>query len=551
MDQINKIKRLGNVLGILSKYGFDDIIARSNIEKYVPKSLMKSKRAEQIFALSMYERVRLVLEELGPTYVKFGQTFSNREDILPPELIKELEKLQDSVPPENIDPLKKITEELQINPEEHFKYISNTPIASASISQVYEGELIHGDKVVIKIKRSGIDKIIQSDILIMKDFASLLENNYEMAQRMNLLQIVNSFESSILKELSLTNEFQNIEHFRTNFKNEALIYVPKTYQAYSNDSILCMEFIHGFKINDKAQLLALDLDPALVAQEGLNSFLKQILEDGFFNADPHPGNIFMMYDAQIAFIDFGSMGQMLPSEKEELENLIVNFVLKDAKRIIKNIKKLAITYQITDERKLERDIYEIFSILNNSSLKNVNAAAILAKLKSILAHNKVLMPEYIYLLMRGISLMEGIGKQLNPEMNIYDSVRPYAMKLVRNRFSPKKILKIGMNNFRILSEGIENLPEDATLLLEKIKDDKLVINHHVLEMEAMRKTFQNGTNRLTYAIIIAALSIGSSILMMAQIPPLFYGNSVIGLLGFLISAILGIIIIFSIWRKDQ
>ncbi len=551
MDNLKKIKRIGNVLSILSKYGFDDVIARTNVEKYLPGGILRSKRAEKIFSLSMYERLRLALEELGPTYVKFGQTFSNREDIFPSELITELAKLQDSVPPELLDPYQKIADELMIDPADYFEYISTSPIASASISQVYEGKLLDGSRVVIKIKRSGIDRIILSDILIMKDLAALLENNYEMAKRMNLKQIINSFESSVIKELSLINELQNIERFRANFEDFEDIYVPATYKELSNNTILCMEFINGFKINDKVQLEALKMDPSEVARTGLNSFLKQILEDGFFHADPHPGNVFMMYDKRIAYIDFGAMGQMMPSEMEQLEDLIVNFVLKDARRVIKNIKRLAISYEIKDERALEREIYEIFTILNSSVLKEVNAGTILNRLKSILANNNVLMPEYIYLLMRGVSLIEGIGKQLNPDMNITDSIKPYAAKLAQNRLAPKKLLKKGLNNIRILAEGFQNLPEDATLLLEKVKDDKLIINHHVFEMEAMRKTVKNATNRLTYAIIIAALSIGSSILMMAEIPPLLFGNSVLGLLGFLISGILGILIIFSIWQKDK
>lgn len=551
MDQLKKIKRFGSVVSILSAYGLDDIIARSNIEKLVPNSFLKGKRAEKIFSLSVYERIRLALEELGPTFIKFGQTFSNREDILPAELIRELAKLQDAVPPENMLLEEKLKEELKINVAEHFSYLNPTPIAAASISQVYEGVLTEGQKVVIKVKRQGIDQIIASDLLIMTDIASLLENNYEMAKQMHLKQIVNSFESAILKELSLTNELQNIEIFRKNFKDSETVYVPQTYKTLSNDRVLCMEFVNGFKINDKEQLQLLDLDPGLVAQAGLQAYLKQILEDGFFHADPHPGNIFMTYEEQIAFIDFGAMGQMMPSEKEQLEDLIVNFVLKDAKRIIKNIKKLAITYKINDEKQLERDIFEIFTLLNTSSLQEVNAGAILLKLKAILAQNQVLMPEYIYLLMRGISLIEGIGKQLNPDMNIYDSIKPYAMKLVRQRMTPKKIFKKGLNNMRLLADGLQSFPEDATLLLEKIKEDKLTINHHILEMEAMRKTFQNGTNRLTYAIIIAALSVGSSILMMANVKPLLFGNSLLGLLGFSISGILGLLIVFSIWRKDR
>lgn len=551
MNHIRKIKRLGNIFSILWKYGFDDVISRIASEKYLPDGFVKSKRGEQIFQLSIYERIRLVLEELGPTYIKFGQTFSNREDLIPKELLTELEKLQDKVPAEKMDLIQKIEEELSIQVSDHFEYIDLQPIASASISQVYKGKLLNGQEVVIKVKRSGIDTVIHSDLLIMKDLAQLLENYYEAAKKMNLLQIISSFENAILKELSFKNEFQNIEQFRRNFSQSQQVTVPKTYKEYSNDRLLCMEFIDGFKINDKQKILSLGWNPDEIAQIGLNAYLKQILEDGFFHADPHPGNILLLENKQIVFIDFGSVGQMMVSEKEELENLIINFLLKDARRIIKNVKKLAISYNIKDEKALERDIHEIFTHLNNSSLKEINAGAILNRLKSILANNNVLMPEYIYLLMRGITLIEGIGKQLNPELNISDSIQPYIIKTAGKRFSPDKVAQKAFKNIRLIADTLQELPEETNRLFEKIKDDKLLINHEVKGLEDIRKTLQNVANRLTYAIIIAALSIGSSILLMAHIPPLLFGNSVLGLLGFLVSGFLGLIIIYSIWKKDK
>lgn len=551
MNHIRKIKRLGNIFSILWKYGFDDVISRIASEKYLPDGFVKSKRGEQIFQLSIYERIRLVLEELGPTYIKFGQTFSNREDLIPKELLTELEKLQDKVPAEKMNLIQKIEEELSIQVSDHFECIDLQPIASASISQVYKGKLLNGQEVVIKVKRSGIDTVIHSDLLIMKDLAQLLENYYEAAKKMNLLQIISSFENAILKELSFKNEFQNIEQFRRNFSQSQQVTVPKTYKEYSNDRLLCMEFIDGFKINDKQKILSLGWNPDEIAQIGLNAYLKQILEDGFFHADPHPGNILLLENKQIVFIDFGSVGQMMVSEKEELENLIINFLLKDARRIIKNVKKLAISYNIKDEKALERDIHEIFTHLNSSSLKEINAGAILNRLKSILANNNVLMPEYIYLLMRGITLIEGIGKQLNPELNISDSIQPYIIKTAGKRFSPDKVAQKAFKNIRLIADTLQELPEETNRLFEKIKDDKLLINHEVKGLEDIRKTLQNVANRLTYAIIIAALSIGSSILLMAHIPPLLFGNSVLGLLGFLVSGFLGLIIIYSIWKKDK
>lgn len=551
MNQIKKIKRIGNVISILSKYGFDDLIARSSAEKFLPRGFVRSKRGEELFRLSVFERVRLVLEELGPTYVKLGQMFSNREDILPPEMIIELAQLQDNVPPEELDIYQKLTDELLIDPKEHFEYINPTPIASASISQVYIARLINGEKVVIKVKRSGIDQIIRSDIMIMKDLAFILEKNYDTARKMNLPQLINSFENNMNRELSLTNELHNIEKFRKNFADRKEVYVPQTYKLLSNNNVLTMEFIEGFKVNNKEKILEIGMQPQEVAQLGIVLFMKMVLEDGFFHADPHPGNVFIRPDKRVSFIDFGSMGQIMKGDMELLESIIENFMIQDAKKIIRLVKRLAIEYHIEDEKSLERDIYDIFHMLEHTALNEINVNDIVVKVKSIMASNQVLMPEFVYLLLRGISIIEGIGKQLNPQLNVMESMRPYANELALKKYSPKKITQKSLKHIKILASNLQNLPDDLTMLLEKIKDDKLKVNFEVEGLEDMRKTLQNASNRLTYAIIIAALSIGSSILMMAHIPPLFFGNSLLGLIGFLISGILGIVIIYSIWKKDK
>lgn len=551
MENVNKFKRIRAVLSILSKYGFDDLLSRSGAIKYMPTRFKQSTRGKEINTFTLHKRIRLALEELGPTYVKLGQMFSNREDILPPELIAELAELQDNVPPLPLNIDEYLTQQLSINVSDHFEYINPTPIASASISQVYLGRLINGQKIVIKVKRTGIEETIKSDILIMKDLASLFESAYEAAQKMNLKQVIRSFENNMKKELSLTNELHNIERFRKNFAENEQIYVPLTYTELSNNDVLTMKFVEGFKVNDKEKIIELGINPSQVSQDLISLYLKQILEDGFFHADPHPGNVFIMPDKRYCFIDFGSMGSMTSYEKELCASLIENFLLKNAKKIIFILKRLSINYEIQDERLLEKQVYDIFHMLEHTALNELNVTDVIAKLKEIMATNHVLMPEFVYLLMRGISILEGIGKQLNPQLNVMESLKPFAAKYAKQQFNPKKIAQKSLQNAKLLVDYLQNLPEDAMYLMEKVKDDKLTINHKVEGLEDMRKTVQNATNRLTYAIIIAALSIGSSILMMAEMPPLIYGNSVLGLLGFLISGILGLVIIYSIYKKDH
>ncbi|MBQ0116972.1 MAG: AarF/ABC1/UbiB kinase family protein [Flavobacterium sp.] len=550
MESIKKIKRIGTVISILSKYGFDDFISRTKLEKYLPNNLF-NRLSVNTSELTFYTRLRLALEELGPAYVKLGQMMSNREDILPAELTVELQKLQDQVPPDIMNIEEKMERELNISCKEYFDYIDPIPLASASISQVYKARLITGEVVVLKIKREHIDQVIAADILIMKDLANILEKRYDAMRRMNLKQIVASFESNMNRELSLLSEFNNIEKFRKNFLGNEGIYVPKTYRDLSNNNVLCMEFVEGAKINDKEKIRSYGMTPKEVNDFGLNNYLTQILEHGYFHADPHPGNVFLLPNKKFCFIDFGSMGTIMPNERDNLEEIMTNFILKDAKRVIRSIKKLAIFYEIEDDNSLERDIYEIFDILDNTTINEINVSVIIEKLKDVMQRNHVMMPEFIYLLFRGIIIVEGIGKQMDPDMNIVTSIKPFALKLSKEKFQPKKILDRNIKNIRTIYENFSSLPDDLSVLFEKLKADKLIMNHKVEGLDEMRITLQNLGNRLVYALIIAAFSIGSSILIMADMPPKIFNIPVLGFIGFLISFVLGITIIISIYKKDR
>ena len=550
MESIKKFKRIGTVISVLSKYGIDDFISRTKLEKYLPNTFFKRIKIEHE-EIGFYTRIRLALEELGPTYVKLGQMLSNREDLLPKDLTFELQRLQDEVPPESMSIRHKMESELNIDFDESFAFFDEVPIASASISQVYKAQLKTGEWVILKVKRENIDSIIESDVLIMKDLARLLENRYEAAKQMNLKQVVSAFESNIYKELSFLNEFNNIERFRKNFINESKIHVPQTYRQYSNNNILCMEFISGAKVNDKVKIFEYGLNPVDVNKIGLDLYLRQILEHGFFHADPHPGNVFLLPNQQFCFIDFGSMGTIMPSERDALEEIMTNFIFKDAKRVIRSIKKLALFYEIQDDKILEQDIYDIFEILDNTAINEINATVIIEKMKTIMQKNRVLLPEFIYLLFRGIIIVEGMGKQLDPEMNVVKSIRPYALKYAKHKYHPKEIFDRNVKNFRTLYESFHTFPDDISVLFEKIKADKFKITHKVEGLEDMRRTLQNLGNRLVYAMIIAAMSIGSSILVMAKMPPLIFGVPLLGVFGFLISGILGLTIIISIYKKDR
>ena len=546
--ELEKIKRIKKLSDVLMKYGFEEILSRSELEKRLPKRIVRRNREKikDIKSRTIYERVRMALEEMGPAYVKFGQMLSNRNDILPEEMISELQKLQDKVEIQEVDIRKKLAEELNIIPEEYFQSIDEEPMASASIGQVFRAVLKNGEKVVLKVRRDNIDNVVETDLIIMKDMAKFLEKYDVNAKNMNLLYIVESFENMLKKELSLINERKNIERFENNFKENEHIHVPVVYKELSNNRILCMEFIEGIKITDKEKIEKTGFNPKEIASLGLELYIKQVMKYGFFHADPHPGNIFLGKDGKLIFIDFGAMGTLYPYEIELLEELTLNFLQKDVKKMIATIKELALGYNISDEKRLERGFYDILSMVDGTSLEEINLVEIMERVKTLLSQNQVLLSEDVYLLVKGIGQIEGIGRHLNPQLNIMQEIGKNAQEIMVKRMSPKYILEKGMGKVGEFSENWLTLPSDLKRLLEKIQNNELKHRHELVGFE----NFQKITERLVMGLVVSSLIIGSSILVLANMPPHINGISVLGILGFVISGILGANMIMS-KKKDK
>ena len=549
-----EIKRYATVFNVLAKYGFEDVLVNSGIAKVIPKSYLGGHPdTKKNLSFSTYERIRMVLEELGPSYVKLGQVFSNREDMLPPELVKELEKLQDHAPNlKNFDVQKAIEAELNTDPSDCFLSIDPEPLAAASLAQVHRARLLTGEDVVLKIQRPNIEEVIESDLLIMKQVAKALEKHSVQAQAFQPVRIIDSFEQSIGEELQFLREMDNTEKFAHNFEGNDMIHVPKVYRQFSTNRLICMEYIDGIKVSETDQLRAANIDPSAVAKFGVDLYLEQILDHGFFHADPHPGNIFVLPDeAQICFLDFGMMGTVLPNDKEALGDLLLYFMRKDVKKIIHLLEKIAVKTDIPDQKKLEQDLYELVDGVSNTAIQNIKVGHILNRFKTVLYENKIILPHYMYMLIRGIIIIEGVGRRLDPEFNITANLEPYTSKVISRRFSLKRLFKKNLNRLQDINNLVDTLPDDINSILKKIKDGKLVVVHEHKGLKEFQDATSKSVNRLVFAVIIAALSIGSSILVMAQMPPLINGIPLLGAIGFVLSAILGFYIVISIFRNDQ
>lgn len=538
VDFMQKTRRLMKLSSVIAKYGFDELFKRGELERYIPKNVKRkySDKINEINSCTFYERIRMAIEEMGPVYVKFGQMLSNRKDVLPEEMITELQKLQDDVEVEKVDVRNKMNLELGIEIDDYFEEIEEEPMASASIGQVFKGRLKNGEKVVVKIQRENIKPVVEIDLGIMKNLAKTLENYYEDIKKMNIGNIVESFEKMLNEELSLNNELRNMQRFANNFKEDDRIHVPAVYKQLSNDRILTMEMIEGFKITDKEKIIEIGQDPKKIARIGLDLYLTQFLKHGFFHADPHPGNIFLKENGQIVFIDFGAMGKLYPNEREFLINLIIYSLKKDVKKMVETIQELAIKFEVPDERKFERELYGIIEMIDENSLENIDIVTIFEKARKIFSDNQILLSEDIYLLIKGIGQIEGIGRHLDSNLNINEVMQPYMDKIAKERINPINIFKKETRKLETFSENWLTLPTDLKTILEKIQKNELKHRHEIIGFEKFQKTFEE----LVLAIIISSLFVGSSILALANIPPKIFGISGLGLLGFIIAGIMGI-----------
>ncbi|OVE55596.1 ABC1 kinase family protein [Chryseobacterium mucoviscidosis] len=544
--QQRKLKRSARLISVLSKYGFKDLLARMNGGN---KDEIPANSDEVVSKGTVYERIRLVLEELGPTFVKLGQSFSNREDLLPPELLQELQKLQDKVETVEMNVEEILENEFSISVKDHFADIQKQPLATASIAQVYKAILTDGTEVILKIRKSDVQSVIEDDLLLIKDLEKLVSSYSEIGEKLNLKQAISTFEKSLLEEVSLINEKENILQFIRNFKNSKETYVPKVYEEFSNNNVLCMEFIDGIKVTDTATLLQYNIDPVNISETGLRLFVSQILDYGFFHADPHAGNILVKKDGKVVFIDFGAVGKIPPNDKEVLENLIVSFVAKNPHKIVRYLKKMAISYEIPDERRFENDVEDILNFVHSTSLKEINAQVIINKMKDVLKDNRLQMPDYFYLLFKGISLIEGVGRTINPDLDVVKSLHPYTKKIFTKKISPKNIVKTGMDRMLMFTDNVDEIPKELRSVLQKLDENKFTVSSEIKNIEKTNQLIKSSIINLILAMVLGANIIATAIVFSSESGPRIGELSLVAVLGFIFSIFLVIVILLRVTRK--
>ncbi|OHD13746.1 MAG: hypothetical protein A2Z96_04940 [Spirochaetes bacterium GWB1_48_6] len=531
-------KRTRHILALLVKHGFGSIFGK------------KVQDPEESY--TKWSRVRLLLEDLGPTYIKLGQIFSNRTDILPENLILELRKLQDRVPPIPQGEALKILELEMGKPwTEIFSEFDQVPLASASIAQVHKARLLSGQNVAVKIQRPRIEQIISMDMEVLGPLGLWVEKLILRSDVINTKAILDEFSKTIHRELDFKTEAIYMEKFQMNFKDEKDIYSPKLHKNLSTHKILIMEYIQGIYPLDFDSYQKYGLDRKEIARKGADLILKQIFVHGFFHADPHPGNILILEDGKICFLDFGMMGILYEKHREKLAGMLLAVGLQNPEALAQNLKDLSLNSEDVSVEELEQDVHDLLETYSHLPLKDINLTAFLNQAMGLLLAHKLEMPPALYLLLKALITTEGLARNLDPDFDMLSAISPFVQRIFAQRLNPTRVATQGAESAMDYFSLFHELPGDIKELVRMVKKGRLKMEFDAGHLDVILHKADRISNRLSFSLIVTGAVVASSLALSSPIPPLWNGIPIIAIVGFVGAGIMAFALLISIWRSGK
>jgi ubiquinone biosynthesis protein len=548
---IRNLKRYREIMGVLIKYGFDDFVGRLNLS--IPFKIgRKVFRRKAPLEVSYAVRIRLALEELGPTFIKLGQVLSMRPFLIPSELVIELSKLQDEVKPMDPEIAKAVIESnLGHRISDLFLEFDPVPIASASLSQVHTAVLPDGTKVVVKIQRPGIKKIIDADMIILRDLASLLERRIPESRQYDPTGIVQELAKTTKKEINFIYEGRNIEIFARNFKDDPRIFIPRVFWDYSNRYVLTMDKVDGIKISDMEALKKAGIDTSNVCRIGGDMVFKMVFEHGFFHADPHPGNLFITRTGLVAPVDFGMIGVLSSTQLNQLADLLSAIVSNDPALVIYAFSKAQVLPDEVNLKAVETDLNEFLTRYHKIPLSQIDMSTIMDEFFDLVQRHKIRVQSEFMTLGKALGTYEEVARKLDPGYNFILSVEPYIKHLALRRFSASRIKREAQIAVTEIHDLITKFPQELHEFTVKLNKGKIKVGMEVHGLEKLILELDKSSNRLSFALIIAAIIVGSSLIMTLNIGAKIYGLPAIGLVGYLFAGFLGLGLAISILRSGK
>lgn len=549
-------RRYRQILRILLKFGFEDILQGIRAPRYIEYSMKRLRpKKGKVSDQPRPVRLRLAIEALGPTFIKLGQMLATRPDLLPHAYIEELAKLQDKVPAFAEDKSRKIIiEELGAPPEEIFKEFTPEPIAAASMAQVHRAVTFDDEKVVIKVQRPGIHRVIDIDLEIMMHLSEIAEAHVEELAILRPSAIISEFGRSLHKELDFKIEATNARRFREMVSDNRHVNAPRIYREYSTSKVLTMQEVQGLRCTEflaDIEKYKWQYDLPLMASRGVDAILDQIFVHGFYHADPHPGNIFLQENDSICFIDFGMMGKITVEERRYFARLLESVIQRDQERIVQGCLRFTTHLREPDLDVLTADITDLIDENLYLPIEELNLSEVLEKLLNILIRNYLRIKSDLYMLIKTVMTLERFGRDMDPHLKIIDHLEPFVKRLRRKTLSPAYLLHRFSGPAEDFLEVAGKIPLDAQSVLEQTRKGKLKVQLQINELIAVEDVLVKIGNRVSHALVLGSLVLGSSIVVHAKVPPLYKNISIIGIIGYLLSAVIGFKMLFIAYRQSR
>jgi len=546
---VRHLRRFQQIAQILARHGFGELLDLLGAAPVFPLARALRRRP----SLGPPQRLRMALEELGPTFVKLGQVLSTRPDLLPPAYIAELARLQDTVPPEPWEPVRaQLEAELGAPVEEVFATLDPEPIAAASLAQVHAATLPDGAEVVVKVQRPDIEATINVDLDILADVARLLQTRTPLGELYDLPGIVEEFAATLRAELDFYREGHNADRFRANFANEPYLYIPKVYWEYTTRRVLVMERIRGIKIDDIAALDAAGYDRYRIGLHAARMVIKEVLEDGFFHADPHPGNFFVMPGEVIGAMDFGMVGYLSRRTRTDLVRLYVAAIQLDEEAVVDQLVRMGVVGGAVDRIGLQHDIGRLLRKYAGLPLKAIRARDVMEEAIPIAFRHHLRLPSELWLLGKTLAMMEGVGLKLAPDFDMFAVSRPYVQRFMREMASPRAWMPSLIRGMGDWAQLLDMLPRTGMQLLTRAERGELEVSLRHQELGRALVYLDRLANRLALSILLAALIVGLALLV-----PAFHlaerGGLITALviLGFALASLLGLWLVISLLRSGR
>ena len=525
-------KRIAEIAAVLGRYGLADLFGGFKYS-WLQDRLKSADGQSLTEGVTQAARVRMALTELGTTFIKLGQMLSTRADLLGPDLTGELSQLQSNVPPDSSSVARATIEaELGLPIDQLFASFDDTPLAAASVAQVHAAQLHTGQSVVVKVRRAGVAEQAATDVEILQALAELLEKNSPALRSYQPVALVRQFRRSLLRELDLTYERQNQEEFARNFANDPTICIPELYAELCSHQVITMERLEGISGTDIEALKQSGEDLGEFARRGANMYLEMVFRDGFYHADPHPGNLMLLSGNIVGVIDCGMVGRIDEDLRDEVEALLLGIVENDSALVSEQVLRLGAVPHDCSREKLRTDLQEFMADYTGHPLNEIHVGAALTSLVEIIRSHQIVLPPSLAGLLKTLIVLEGTSRRFSPDISLAGLMKPYCTRLMLRRFSPGRVAKRARRTFRGWDRLLNSLPRDITDLLARFRDGSFTVHLDHRHLDPI-------INRLVLGILTAAIFLGSSELWSRQAAPLFYGVSVFGALGYAVSLFLG------------